>query len=177
MGRGPGLRRRLGLTALVAAAAVACGSDGSASLDVGAVEREVPGVLLPGHPGLVVDVDCGTPDPAGLGPLPCTAVVAGVEIPVIVHRPAVDGRVRVESPADLVAAVDLAGRAAERLSAEIGVDARVSCTPAARVAFAGEAFACTATDPDGREIALVATLVDDVGGFRLDADPSRPAAG
>ena len=161
----------------MAVATVACGSDGPASLDIGAIEREVPGVLLPGHPGLVVDVDCGTPDPAGLGALSCTAVVAGMEIPVIVHRPAVDGRVRVESPVDLVSAGDLAGRAAERLSVETGVDAQVSCTPAARVAFAGEAFACTATDPDGREIALVATLVDDVGGFRLDADPSRPAGG
>ena len=175
MGRGPGIRRRLGLTArlsLLVVVASACGADGPTPLDLEAVERQVSGVLLPAHPDLVADVDCGEPASTGLGPMSCTAVVAGVEIPVIVHRPAVDGRIRVESPADLVAAVDLAGLAAERLTTDTGVTARVSCAPAVRVAFAGQTFDCVATDPDGRALDLVATLVDAAGGFRLDAAPA-----
>ena len=175
MGRGPGIRRRLGLTALLSLLGVvasACGADGSTPLDLEAVERQVPGVLLPAHPSLITDVDCGEPASTGLGPMSCTAVVAGVEIPVIVHRPAVDGRIRVESPADLVAAVDLAGLAAERLTIDTGVTAHVSCAPAVRVAFAGQTFDCVATDPDGRTLDLVITLVDAGGGFRLDAAPA-----
>lgn len=175
MGRGPGIRRRLGLIAclgLLVVVASACGADGPKPLDLKAVERQVPGVLLPGHPDLVVDVNCGELASTGLGAMSCTAVVAGVEIPVIVHRPAIDGRIRVESPADLVAAADLAGLAAERLTADTGVTARVSCTPAVRVAFAGQTFDCVATDPDGRALDLVATLVDAGGGFRLDAAPA-----
>ena len=180
MGRGPGPRRRLGLTTgapsvwsllalgLVAAAA-ACADDGTTALDVEAVERQMAGVLLGGHPELVTDVDCGDPDPRGFGPFSCTAVVAGTPVPVMVHRPASDGRVRIESPVAVVTAVDLAGRAVERLAADTGVAARVSCTPSVRVAFTGQSFNCVATDPDGREIALVATLVDAGGGFRLDA--------
>ena len=175
MGRGSGLRRRLGLTAaalgLMAVVTAGCGADGPTPLDIGAVERQVPGVLLPGHPDLVADVDCGDPVPTGLGPMPCTAVVSGVEVPVIVHGPALDGRIRVESPADVVAAVDLSGRVAARLQADIGVEARVACTPAVRVAFAGQTFDCVATDPDARDIDLVATLIDADGGFRLDASP------
>ncbi len=181
MGRGPGPRCGLGLTSgtppvwwllvlgLVVVAA-ACTDDGPTALDVEAVERQVPGVLLGGHPELVTDVDCGDPGPGGLGPLSCTAVVAGTPVPVIVHRPASDGRVRVESPAAMVVAVDLAGQVGDRLVTDTGVVTRVSCTPAVRVAFAGQSFDCVATDPDGREIALVATLVDADGGFRLDAE-------
>jgi hypothetical protein len=40
------------------------------------------------------------------------------------------------------------------------------------VAFAGQTFDCVATDPDGRALDLVATLVDAAGGFRLDAAPA-----
>ena len=176
MGRGPGFRRRLGLTgpglpALLATVLVgtACGG-GEATLDIGAVERRISSVLLPGHPGLVTEVDCGSPDPQDLGPLSCTALVAGTPVPVHVNRPGLDGRVRVRSPVEVVAAVDLAARVVERLRGDTGVDARVACSPSVRVAFPGEAFACVATDPDGREIALVATLIDAAGGFRLDAD-------
>ena len=177
MGRGPGLRRRLGLTGpglpvLLATVLVgaACGGGGEATLDIGAVERQISSVLLPGHPDLVTEVDCGSPDPQDLGPLSCTALVADTPVPVHVNWPGIDGRVRVRSPIQVVAGVDLAARVAERLRGDTGVDVQVACSPSVRVAFPGEAFACTATDPDGREIALVATLVDAAGGFRLDAD-------
>jgi len=177
VGRGPGLRRRLGLTGpglpvLLATvlAGAACGGDGEATLDIGAVERQISSVLLPGHPDLVTEVDCGSPDPQDLGPLSCTALVADTPVPVHVNRPGIDGRVRVRSPIEVVAGVDLAARVAERLRGDTGVDVQVACSPSIRVAFPGEAFACTATDPNGREIALVATLVDAAGGFRLDAD-------
>ncbi len=177
MGRGPSLRRRLGLTgpglsALLATVLVgaACGGGGEATLDIGAVERQIPSVLLPGHPDLVTEVDCGSPDPQDLGPLSCTALVADTPIPVHVNRPGIDGRVRVRSPIEVVAGVDLAARVAQRLRGDTGVDVQVACSPSVRVAFPGEAFGCIATDPDGREIALVATLVDAAGGFRLDAD-------
>ena len=176
MGRGPGLRRRLGLTgpglpALLATVLVgaACGGGGEVTLDIGAVERQISSVLLPGHPDLVTEVDCGSPDPQDLGPLSCTALVADTPVPVHVNRPGIDGRVRVRSPIEVVAGVDLAARVAERLRGDTGVDARV--------AFPGEAFGCIATDPDGREIALVATLVDAAGGFRLDADLKLAAVG
>jgi len=148
----------------------ACGVGGDVTLDIDAVERQIPSVLLPGHPDLVTEVDCGSPDPAGLGPLSCTALVADTSVPVHVNRPGIDGRVRVRSPIEVVVAVDLAARVAERLRGDTGVDARVACSPSVRVAFSGESFACMATDPDGREIALVATLLGAAGGFRLDAD-------
>ena len=154
-------------TVLVGAA---CGGGGEATLDIGAVERQIPSVLLPGHPDLVTEVDCGSPDPQDLGPLSCTALVADTPIPVHVNRPGIDGRVRVRSPIEVVAGVDLAARVAQRLRGDTGVDVQVACSPSVRVAFPGEAFGCIATDPDGREIALVATLVDAAGGFRLDAD-------
>ena len=183
MGRGAGLRRRLGLNgsglpALLVATLVGagCGVGGEAPLDIDAVERQIPTVLLPGHPDLVTEVDCGSPDPEGLGPLSCTALVADTPVPVHVNRPGIDGRVRVRSPIEVVVAVDLAARVAERLRGDTGVDARVACSPSVRVAFPGESFACMATDPDGREIALVATLLGAAGGFRLDADLRLPVA-
>ena len=115
MGRGAGLRRRLGLNGsglpavLVATLVVAgCGVGGDVTLDIDAVERQIPSVLLPGHPDLVTEVDCGSPAPAGLGPLSCTALVADTPVPVHVNRPGIDGRVRVRSPIEVVVAVDLA---------------------------------------------------------------------
>ena len=148
----------------------ACGGGSDVTLDIGAVERQISSVLLPGHPDLVTEVDCGSPDPEDLGPLSCTALVADAPVPVHVNRPGLDGRVRVRSPIEVVAGLDLAARVAERLQYDIGVDVRVACSPSVRVAFPGEAFACIATDPGGREIALVATLINAAGGFRLDAD-------
>ena len=184
MGRGAGLRRRLGLTGLglpvllvATLVGAGCGGGGEATLDIGAVERQIPSVLLPGHPDLVTEVNCGSPDPDGLGPLPCTALVADTPVPVHVNQPGIDGRVRVWSPIEVVVAVDLAARVVERLRGDTGVEARVTCSPSVRVAFPGESFACMATDPDGREIALVATLLGAAGGFRLDADLKLPVVG
>ena len=107
-----------------------CGVGGEAPLDIDAVERQIPTVLLPGHPDLVTEVDCGSPDPEGLGPLSCTALVADTPVPVHVNRPGIDGRVRVRSPIEVVVAVDLATRVAERESAstrEVSATLKVFC--------------------------------------------------
>ena len=172
---GSGLRRanRSGAASVVLAMAVlaaGCGSDGAPDFDLEAIEAMVPAVLVPGHPEVVEGVDCGAPDPDGLGPVACTAILSGVEVPVLVHRPAIDGRIRVESPVEVVDAVDLAAEAAARLESDLGVAIVVACTPAVRVAREGQAFACTATDPRGRDHVLVATLVGRDGSFRLDLD-------
>ena len=53
---------------------------------------------------------------------------------------------------------------------DIGVVNALACTPAVRVAREGQVFACTATDPAGRDHHLVATLLDRDGSFRLDLD-------
>mgnify|MGYP006083585883 CR=1 FL=1 len=174
MGRGSGIRRRVGLTTLtVALIGAACAGDGSTTMDIGDVEQQLPSILLPGYPTLVTEVNCENLDPGRLGPVRCTASIAGAEVPVIVHRPARDGQIRVKTPADVVAGVDLAGRAAERLMTDTGVEASVICRPAVRVAYAGERFSCVANDSVGREIRLIATLLDSDGGFRLDAAPAE----
>ena len=178
MGRGSGLGRRLGLTdrrptlwACVVVLAVlsmsGCGRPEPATLDIEVVEPLVPAALLPAPPALVVDVACGSPDPDRLGPVRCVATVSGVEVSVLVHRPAIDGRIRVESPALLVDAADVATRAAGRLEADLGFPVAVACRPAVRVAVPGQEFACRATDPEDRPMDLVATLVDTDGSFRL----------
>ncbi len=170
------MTRRRRLVAAVALAplvalATACGSDGPPPFDVTTVRPLVADALLPGAAHLVTGVDC-TPEPGRLGPVACTAVVAGAEVPVLVHPPGPDGRIRVESPAEVVAAADVAARVAERLTADTGVDAEVSCVPDARVSRPGQAFDCVATDPDGREIPLVAMLVDEAGSFQIDWRPA-----
>ncbi len=172
---GSGLRRtnRPGVALVVLVVSVlaaGCGSDGAPDFDLEAIEAMVPAVLVPGHPEVVEGVDCGDPDPDRLGPVACTAILSGVEIPVLVHRPAIDGRIRVESPVEVVDAVDVAAEAAVRLESDLGVVIVVACTPAVRVAREGQAFACTATDPRGRDHVLVATLVGRDGSFRLDLD-------
>ncbi|MDG2428718.1 MAG: hypothetical protein P8M16_09875 [Acidimicrobiales bacterium] len=143
------------------------------TMNVGEVEQQVPAILLPGHPTLVTEVNCEDLDSGRLGAVRCTALVAGTEVPVIVHRPALDGRIRVETPANVVTGVDLSGWAAKRLMVDTGVDVSVTCTPAVRVAYAGEKFFCRATDAVGREIPLIATLLDSEGAFRLDAAPAE----
>ena len=172
---GSGLRRtnRPGSTSAVlvlAVLAAGCGSDGAPDFDLEAIEAMVPAVLVPGHPEVVEGVDCGAPDPDRLGPVACTAILSGVEVPVLVHRPAIDGRIRVESPVEVVGAVDVAAEAAVRLESDLGVVIVVACTPAVRVAREGQAFACTATDQRGRDHVLVATLAGRDGSFRLDLD-------
>ena len=83
------------------------------------------------------------------------------------HRPAIDGRIRVESRALLVDAADVATRAAGRREADLGGPVAVVCRPAVRVAVSGQEFACRATDPEDRPMDLVATLIDADGSFRL----------
>ena len=155
---------------VLAVLAAGCGGEGVPAFDLEAIEAEVPTLLVPAHPGAVEDVDCGDPDPDGLGPVACTAILAGVEVRVLVHRPSIDGRIRVESRVDLVEAVDVAKAVAVRLESDIGVVNALACTPAVRVAREGQVFACTATDPAGRDHHLVATLLDRDGSFRLDLD-------
>jgi len=146
-----------------------CGSDDPPPFDFAAVVPLVADALLPGATHLVDGATC---DDVGhgerLGPVACTVTLAGAEIPVLVHPPGLDGRIRIESPAEVVTAVDVADQVAERLTADTGVEARTTCTPEARVLRTGQTFDCTATDPDGREMPLVATLVDDAGSFRID---------
>jgi len=172
---GSGLRRtnRTGAASVVLVVAVlaaGCGSDGAPDFDLEAIEAMVPAVLVPGHPEVVEGVDCGDPDPDRLGPVACTAILSGVEVPVLVHRPAIDGRIRVESPVEVGGAVDVAAEAAVRLESDLGLVNVVVCMPAVRVAREGQAFACTATDPRGRDHVLVATLMGRDGSFRLDLD-------
>ena len=172
---GSGLRRTnrpgsMSAVLVVAVLAAGCGSDGAPDFDLEAIEAMVPAVLVPGHPEVVEGVDCGDPDPDRLGPVACTAILSGVEIPVLVHRPAIDGRIRVESPVEVVGAADVAAEAAVRLESDLGLVNVVVCMPAVRVAREGQAFACTATDPRGRDHVLVATLVGRDGSFRLDLD-------
>lgn len=178
MGRGPSLGRRLGLTdrrliwqvcvgVLAVLSVAGCGGPEPATFDVEAVEPLVPMALLPAHPGLIAGVDCGSPDPDRLGPVACVATVAGVEVSVLVHRPAIDGRIRVESPALLVDAADVATQAAGRLEADLGFPVAVACLPAVRVAVPGQEFVCRATDPEDRPMDLVATLIDGDGSFHL----------
>ena len=146
-----------------------CGSADPPPFDARSVVPLVADALLPGATHLVTDVACDDSD--RLGPMACTAVVSGVEVPVLVHPPGLDGRIRIESPAEVVTGADVAYRVDQRLTTDTGVEARVTCTPDARVLRAGQAFDCTATDPDGREMPLVATLVDDAGSFRVDWRP------
>ena len=172
---GSGLRRTnrpgaASVVLVVAVLAAGCGGDGAPDFDLEAIEAMVPAVLVPGHPEVVEGVDCGDPDPDRLGPVACTAILSGVEVPVLVHRPAIDGRIRVESPVEVVGAVDVAAEAAVRLESDLGLVNVVVCMPAVRVAREGQAFACTATDPRGRDHVLVATLAGRDGSFRLDLD-------
>ena len=172
---GSGLRRTnrpgaASVVLVVAVLAAGCGGDGAPDFDLEAIEAMVPAVLVPGHPEVVEGVDCGDPDPDRLGPVACTAILSGVEVPVLVHSPAIDGRIRVESPVEVVGAVDVAAEAAVRLESDLGLVNVVVCMPAVRVAREGQAFACTATDPRGRDHVLVATLVGRDGSFRLDLD-------
>jgi len=172
--RGPRVRPgsdliRCVVTLLAAVVMVsACGGSEPPELDVGTVERAVPLVLLPDNPELVTDVACPLLASPGLGPVPCTASIAGLSVPLIVSRPGADGRVHVESPVELVMADEVASDAEERLDSDLGVDNEVTCEPALRVSRAGQEFACTATEPNGRTHRLVAVLVDAAGSFRLD---------
>jgi len=181
VGRGPGIRLRVGLTrprpgwagvlcAALLVMTVSCADAPVPALDIEAIEAEVPGLLVPTHPELVLDVDCGDPDPDGLGPIACTAILSGMEIPVVVHRPAIDGQIRVKSPVVVVDAVEVAAEVAERLESDLGVPNLVVCVPAVRVAAQGEQFSCSATDPGGRTISLMATLLGRDGSFRVDLD-------
>jgi len=181
VGRGPGVRCRVGLTdphlrwtgvlfTVLVVLATGCGGAPLPAFDLEAIEAEVPALLVPAHPGAVDEVDCGDPDPDGLGPVACTAILSGREIPVVVHRPAIDGRIRVESPVMVVDAAEVAARLAIRLESDLGKPNLVQCAPAVRVASEGEEFSCTARGPEGHTLSLVATLLGGDGSFRVDLD-------
>ncbi len=129
----------------------------------------MPAALLPDHPELVTDVACSPVGEQGLGPVPCTGSIAGEPVPLIVSRPDPQGRIHVRSPVELVTAAEVAAVAEVRLDRDLGVDNVVECEPAVRVSRAGQEFACTATEPNGRRHSLTATLLDGLGSFRLDA--------
>ncbi|MBT3247066.1 MAG: hypothetical protein HN979_00700 [Actinobacteria bacterium] len=166
--RGPDLIRCTVALLVAVVVATACGASEPAGIDVEAVEHAVPLALLPSHPELVGDVACPLLASPGLGPVPCTATISGLSVPLIVSRPDTDGRVHVESPVELVMAGEVASEAEERLDSDLGVDNAVVCEPALRVSRAGQEFACTATEPNGRTHSLTAVLVDAAGSFRLN---------
>ena len=183
MGRGDRLCQRLGVIdwrrflprfadslwlVLTVASVAGCGGDGPSTFNAASVVPLVPDALLPSASHLVDDVECYLPEPSRLGPLACTAVVAGLEIPVLVHSPGLDGRIRIESPAKVVLATNGANHVNDRLRSETGVEARTACVPEARVARKGQAFDCTAIDPADRQIPIRVTLVDAAGAFRVD---------
>ncbi len=148
--------------------ATACTAIEPAGIDVEAVERAVPLALLPDHPDLVSEVACPLLGSEGLGPVPCTAVIAGLSVPLVISRPDTDGRVHIKSPVEVVRAVEVASEAKVRLDSDLGVDNAATCEPALRVSRAGQAFACTVTEQNGRIHHLTAVLVDGAGSFRLD---------
>ena len=107
-----------------------------------------------------------------LATVSCSVTIAGYPMSVTVTGPDPFGAVRVTSPATVVWASDLAEQAVVRLDADLGVTNRMTCRPEARIARAGQVFDCTAFGPDGRAHRLLATLVDTIGSFRLDAPSS-----
>lgn len=158
---------RLGILTVLALL-FSCGTDEPSTFDVKSVEPLVAEALMPSAPQLVDSAKCSAPIIDRLGPIACIASVADVEIPVLVHPPGVDGRIRVESSAMVVWADDVANQVEERLTADTGIDTQVSCSPAARVSRSGQEFTCRAIDPQGRNMPLVATLVNELGNFRID---------
>jgi len=147
---------------------VACGAGSPAGVDVEALERAVPALLVPEHPEMVVDVSCPTIEVDAAGPVTCSATIAGLVVPIVVYGPDEDSRMKVESEVELVMAAEVASSSETRLDADLGIDNEVGCEPVLRVARAGQSFTCTATEPDGRAHVLIATLLDGTGAFRLD---------
>lgn len=157
---------------LVAVGLVACGSvGGPAGIDLTAVEAAVPAGLVPDHPEAVTGVSCPEMPLDGLGPVSCTAEVAGTEFPVKVTRPDRLDQMTVSAGVALVRAVDVADEVAERLAEDLGDVASVTCAPDVHVARSGQVFDCTVVDPASRAHRFRATLEGTDGRFRLDLVP------
>ena len=76
------------LAGALLAASTGCGSpERPTSVDVEALEAAIPASLVPEHPEAVTVVVCPEIAVDGLGPVSCTAIVAGVDVLVKVTRP------------------------------------------------------------------------------------------
>tara|TARA_B100001123_G_scaffold393540_1_gene473589 strand:- start:587 stop:1093 length:507 start_codon:yes stop_codon:yes gene_type:complete len=160
------------LAGALLAASTACGSpERPTSVDVEALEAAIPASLVPEHPEAVTVVVCPEIAVDGLGPVSCTAIVAGVDVLVKVTRPDRLDQMEVSAAVSLVRATDVADEVGGRLAADLGGVDRVTCEPAVRVAVAGQEFACTVVDPKSRAHRFVATLHGPSGSFGLELVP------
>lgn len=160
------------LALVVVVVVVGCGSpDRPAAVDVEALEQAIPAGLVPDHPEVVTVVACPEITLDGLGPVSCTAIISGVDIPVKVTRPDHLDQMRVSTGVSLVRAVDVAVEVGERLVADLGDVGVVTCDPPVRVARAGQQFTCVVIDPSSRAHRFVATLSGIDASFRLELVP------
>jgi hypothetical protein len=160
------------LALVVVVVVVGCGSpDRPAVVDVEALEQAIPAGLVPDHPEVVTVVACPEITLDGLGPVSCTAIISGVDIPVKVTRPDHLDQMRVSTGVSLVRAVDVAVEVGERLVADLGDVGEVTCDPPVRVARAGQQFTCIVIDPSSRAHRFVATLSGIDASFRLELVP------
>ncbi|MDP7508919.1 MAG: hypothetical protein QF532_10855 [Acidimicrobiales bacterium] len=160
------------LALVVVVVVVGCGSpDRPAAVDVEALEQAIPAGLVPDHPEVVTVVACPEITLDGLGPVSCTAIISGVDIPVKVTRPDHLDQMRVSTGVSLVRAVDVAVEVGERLVADLGDVGVVTCDPPVRVARAGQQFTCIVIDPSSRAHRFVATLSGIDASFRLELVP------
>ena len=165
------LMLRLAALAL-AVALVGCGSpDRPGAVDIEALERAIPAGLVPDHPESVTVVDCPEITLDGLGPVSCTAVIAGVDVPVKVTRPDRLNRMEVSIGVALVRAGDVEVEVEERLVADLGDVVDVSCDPPVRVARSDQQFTCVVIDPLSRAHRFHATLMGTDAAFRLELVP------
>lgn len=165
--------RRHGAAALVGAClmsgalVVACGS--TDRIDVHALERVLPGQIVPDHPEVLDEVACPSPIQKAVGTVTvCTATVAGAPVAITVTQ--LDGNgatsAALDKPVFDVAAS--ASTLAARFTKDLGVSTTIDCDgPAVRVLVVGEVLRCTARDPSLRSRVLDVTVRDDAG--TLDA--------
>ena len=150
-----------------AALVVACGSPDR--IDAHALERVLPGQIVPDHPEVLDEVACPSPIRKAVGVVTvCTAVLAGSPVAITVTQ--LDGNgatsAALDKPVFDVAAS--AGTLAARFTKDLGVTTTIECDgPAVRVLVVGEVLRCTAHDPSLRSRVLDVTVRDD--GATLDA--------
>ena len=166
-----GLTVRLAVLALVLVVSGCGAPDRPATVDVETLERAIPAGLVPDHPEVVTVVACPEITLDGLGPVSCTAIIAGVDVPVKVTRPDRLDRMVVSAGETLVRSVDVAAEVEERLVTELGDVDEVSCDPPVRVARSGQQFTCIVIDPASRAHRFVATLSGTDAAFRLELVP------
>ena len=94
-----GLMVRLAVLALVFVVSGCGAPDRPGTVDVETLERAIPAGLVPDHPEVVTVVACPEITLDGLGPVSCTAIIAGVDVPVKVTRPDRLDRMVVSVPA------------------------------------------------------------------------------